>query len=63
MVLDHVPNDSKLVKVSAASPSSDVLFKIYNDVVNVVPVPHAGEDRVSKAQDEQILAAQECKEA
>ena len=55
MVLHHVTNDSKLVKISTATLGTEWFLESDGDAGNMVPVPCGSEDHVTKPQTDEVL--------
>lgn len=55
VILDDIADNAVLVKVSASTISANLLLEGDLHVVNVVSVPHAGENCVGKAKDQHVL--------
>ena len=55
MVLHHITNDTKLVKISSPALGTEWLLECDGDAGNVVPVPGGSKDHVTKPQTDQVL--------
>jgi hypothetical protein len=55
MILDDIPNDTVLVKVSASSLCAEWLLKCQHDALHIIAIPHVLHPYVSKPHHDEIL--------